>query len=107
VKLHGTVPVLEDKRQALRKAGAAKDARIVVSLIRVATTQIDDDLLLKQLRERLAKSQNSQISLSVKKGVVTIQGSVRHDAHREEILSSVASILGVVGMIDRLQMTVN
>lgn len=103
VKLRGTVPVLEDKRQAFRKAGAVKGVKIVVSHVRIEMTQVDDGLLWAQLQERLPQSQNSPISLNVKKGVVTIQGVVEHDVHREEILSSVASLPGVIGMIDRLQ----
>jgi len=103
VKLRGTVSVLEDKRQALRKAGAVKGVKIVVSHVRIETAQVADGLLLAQLQERLPESQNSPIRLNVKKGVVRIQGVVEHDAHREEILSSVASLPGVTGMIDRLQ----
>ncbi|HKS73617.1 MAG TPA: BON domain-containing protein [Terriglobales bacterium] len=103
VKLRGTVPVLEDKRQALRKAGAVKGVKIVVSHIKIEMAQVDDGLLLAQLQERLPGSQNSPIRLNVKKGVVTIEGVVERDAHREEILSSAASLPGVIGMIDRLQ----
>jgi len=35
---------------------------------------------------------------------VTIQGTVRDDAHRESVLSTVAGTSGVVWMEDRLQM---
>lgn len=107
VKLRGTVSVLEDKREALRKAGAAKGVKIVVSHIKVRTAPVDDSLLLQQLTESLAENRDTDIQLKVKKGVVTIQGTVQHDAHRERILSSVASIPGVIGMEDRLQLIGN
>jgi len=107
VRLRGTVPVLEDQRQAIQRAADTKDVRIVVSHIRVATERIPDALLLEQLRERLAADHENQIKLKVKKGVVTMQGPVQHDAHREKILSTVASFAGVVGMKDKLQVVAN
>lgn len=103
VKLRGTVALLEDKRQAIDKAAETKGVRMVVSHIRVETEKVSDGLLLKQLRERLAQKENAQIKLKVKKGVVTIQGTVQHDARRESLLSTVASTSGVVGMKDHLK----
>jgi len=95
--------LLEDKRQAIDKAAEVKGVRIVVSHIRVETEKVPDGLLLEQLRERLAQKENAQIKLKVKKGVVTIQGTAQHDAHRESLLSTVASTSGVVGMKDNLK----
>lgn len=107
VRLRGTVAVLEDRRQAVQKAGEVKDVRIVVSHIKVETERIDDGLLLRRLRERLTGGENGHVRLKVKKGVVTIEGSVRHDAHREQVLSSVASMPGVVGMKDQMRVVVD
>lgn len=107
VKLRGTVRVLEDKRQALQRAADGGDVSIVVSHIRVETETVPDALLLKQVRARLAADQESQIKLKVKKGVVTMQGPVPHEADRERILSAVASVIGVVGMKDQLQVVAN
>jgi len=106
VRLRGTVAVLEDRRQAVRKAGGVNGVRIVVSHIKVETERMDDGLLLSRLRERMADDQNRYVRLKVKKGVVAIQGVVLHDAHREQVLSSVASMPGVVGMKDHLQVVV-
>jgi osmotically-inducible protein OsmY len=66
-----------------------------------------DALLLNRLREQVAQDQNDTIRLQVKKGGVTIQGTVRDDAHRESVLSTVAGTSGVVWMEDRLQMDGN
>ena len=107
VKLRGTVALLEDKRQAIDRAAEIKDVRIVVSHIKVETAKVPDGLLLKQLRERLAEKENTQIEVKVKKGVVTIQGTVQHDAHRESVLSTVAGTFGVIGMRDRLKVVVD
>jgi len=101
VKLRGAVALLEDKRQAIARAVETKNVGNVVSHIKVETENIPDTLLLKQLRERLAEGQNGQM-LKVKKGVVTIQGTV-HDVHREIVLSTVAGTPGVIGIKDRLQ----
>ena len=68
VRLRGTVAVLEDRRQAVQKASEAKGVRIVVSHIKVETKTVDDGLLRKRLRERLAEDQNIHIRLKVKKG---------------------------------------
>lgn len=107
VRLRGTVAVLEDRRQAVQKAHSVNDVKLVVSHIKIETERIGDGMLLKRLQERLAEDHNSHIRLKVKKGVVTIRGIVRHDTHREQVLSSVASMPGVIGMEDRLQVVVN
>lgn len=108
VRLRGTVAVLEDRRQAVQKAHSVNDVKlVVVSHIKIETERIGDGMLLKRLQERLAEDHNNHIRLKVKKGVVTIRGIVRHDTHREQVLSSVASMPGVIGMEDRLQVVVN
>jgi osmotically-inducible protein OsmY len=80
-----------------------KDVRIVVSHIKVETEKVPDGLLLKQLRERLAEKENAQVKVKVKKGVVTIQGTVQQDVDRERVLSTVAGTSGVIGMKDHLK----
>ncbi len=84
-----------------------KNVTIVVSHIKIETTKIDDGVLLKRLKERLVEDQNSHIRLKVKKGIVTIQGNVSHDVQREQVLSSVASMPGVLGMKDQIRVIVN
>jgi osmotically-inducible protein OsmY len=60
----------------------------------VKTGRMPDALLLNRLRERVAQDQNDTIRLQVKKGGVTIQGTVRDDAHRESVLSTVLIFRG-------------
>lgn len=84
VRLRGTVAVLEDWRQAVQKASEVKDVRIAVSHIKVETERIDDGLLLRRLRERLAGDENGSVRLEGEERGVTIEGSVRHDAHRSK-----------------------
>jgi len=107
VRLRGVVSLLEDKRQAMQKAQAFKDVRMVISHIKVKTARMPDALLLDRLRERVAEHQNDTIRLKVKKGGVTIRGTVKDVAHRESILSTVAGTSGVVWMEDRLQIDGN
>lgn len=104
LKLRGTVALLEDKRQAIDRVAEMKDVKIVVSLIKVETEKIADGLLLEQLRERLAGQENTQVNVKVKNGVVTIEGTVQHNVHRESVLSTVAATSGVIGMKDLLKL---
>ena len=107
VRLRGAVSLLEDKRQAIQKAQTFRDVRMVISHIKVKTERMPDALLLDRLRERVAQDQNDTIRLQVKKGGVTIRGTVKDAAHRESILSTVAGTSGVVWMEDRLQIDGN
>ena len=107
VRLRGAVSLLEDKRQAIQKAQTVRDVRMVISHLKVKTERVPDALLLDRLRERVAEDQNSAIRLQVKKGGVTIRGTVKDAAHRESILSTVAGTSGVVWMEDRLQIDGN
>ena len=107
VKLRGTVVLLEDKRQAMLRVRELKGAKIFVNHIKVKTQQIPDASLQAELKASLTGSQNGQIRVKVKRGVVTIQGAVQHDANREEVLSTIASTVGVVGMKDRMQVAVD
>jgi len=103
LKLRGTVALLEDKRQAIDRVAEMKDVKIVVSLIKVETEKVADGSLLKQLRERLAEQDNTQVNVKIKNGVVTIEGTVQHNVHRESVLSTVAGTSGVIGMKDLLK----
>ena len=96
VRLRGSVSLLEDKRQAMQKAQTFRNVRMVISHMGVKTRRMLDALPLDRLRERVAQDQNDTIRLQVKKGGVTIQGTVRDDAHRESVLSTVAGTSGVV-----------
>ena len=107
VRLRGAVSLLEDKRQAIQKSQTFRDVRMVISHITVKTETIPDAVLLNRLRERVTQGQNDTVKLQVKKGGVTIPGTVRDDTHRESILSTVAGTSGVVWMEDRLQMDGN
>ena len=89
LKLRGTVALLEDKRQAIDRVAEMKDVKIVVSLIKVETEKVADGSLLKQLRERLAEQDNTQVNVKIKNGVVTIEGTVQHNVHRESVLSNI------------------
>jgi osmotically-inducible protein OsmY len=107
VRLRGAVSLLEDKRQAIQKAQTSRDVRMVISHITVKTERMPDALPRDRLRERVTQDQNDTIRLQVKKGGVTIRGTVRDDAHRESVLSTVAGTLGVVWIEDRLQVDGN
>ncbi len=107
VRLRGSVSLLEDKRQAIQKAQAFRGVRIVISHITVKTERMPDAFLLDRLRERVTQDQNDTVRLQVKKGGVTIRGTVPDDAHRESVLSTVAGASGVVWMEDRLRVDGN
>ena len=83
VRLRGSVSLLQDKRQATQKTQTFRDVRMVISHIKVKTESMPDALLLDRLRERVAQDQNDTIRLQVKKGGVTIRGTVKDAAHRE------------------------
>jgi osmotically-inducible protein OsmY len=107
VRLRGAVSLLEDKRQAIQKVQKVRNVRMVISHIKVKTERMPDALLLERLRERVAQDQNDTIRLQVKKGGVTIRGTVKDAAHRESVLSAVAATSGVLWMEDRLQIDGN
>ena len=99
----GTVALLEDRREAVKKIRQARNVAVVLSHIKVEADRVEDSLLLSRLQEQLTSSENGHVLLRVKSGFVTVQGPVRDEAQREQILSSIASTPGVVGLKDLLQ----
>lgn len=102
----GTVAVLEDRREALKRIRQAKHVATVLSHIKVETAPAEDSFLLARLAQDLTENGNGHIALTSKRGFVTVRGVVRDDAHREQVLSSVASTPGVVGLRDFLRIQI-
>lgn len=99
VSLKGSVTVLEDKRQAERRARAVDHVRTMTNDISVDTRRIPDGILRIQLKHDLRKQGLNGLNLKVRRGVVTVRGTV--PSNRERVLTLVAGTQGVRGIRDR------
>ena len=99
VSLKGSVTVLEDKRQAARRARAVDHVGSVTNGITVETRRLPDGILRIQLKHELRKQGLNGLKLKVRRGVVTVRGTV--PSNRERVLTLVAGTEGVRGIRDR------
>lgn len=102
VSLKGSVPLFEDKWLAGRKARAVDHVGKVKNEIIVKTQWIPDGVLRMQLKRDLHNHEVDGVGLKVRKGVVTVRGTV--PANRERVLSLIASTEGVRAIRERTTM---
>ena len=93
------MPLFEDKWLAGRKARAVDRVGKVKNVIIVKTQWVPDGVLRMQLKRDLRNHQVDGVGLKVRKGVVTVRGTV--PANRERVLSLIASTEGVRAIRDR------
>ena len=100
VSLHGSVALLEDKRQAVRKATNTDHVRRVKDYVVVKTRWVPDGTLRMQLKHELRSHELDGLRVKVRKGVVTVRGPM--PSSRERVLSLIASTEGVRDIKDRM-----
>jgi hypothetical protein len=100
VSLKGSVALLEDKRQAVKRANTVEHVRVVKNDIVVKTHWVPDGILRMQLKHDLRNHEIDGLRLKVRKGVVTIRGTVK--SSREQVLLLIASTEGVRDIRDRM-----
>lgn len=99
VSLKGSVALLQDKRQAARRAGTVDHVRTVKNDIVVKTRWVPDGTLRMQLKHDLRSHELDGLGLKVRKGGVTVRGTVK--SSREQVLSLIASTEDVRDIRDR------
>jgi len=99
VSMKGSVVLLEDKRQAARKANEVDHVRAVTNNITVIPPRIPDFALRMQLKHDLRKQGFGGLKLKVRKGVVTVRGA--EPSNRERILTQIANTEGVRAIRER------
>jgi hypothetical protein len=100
VSLKGSVALLEDKRQAVKRASIVEHVRVVKNDIVVKTSWVPDGILRVQLKHDLRNHELDGLGLKIRKGVVTIRGTVK--SSREQVLSLIAATEGVRDIRDRM-----
>lgn len=103
VYLTGYVDVLEDARQAVRRAQKSGHVVGVVSRIEVVTDGVPDTSLRLQLLAKLSDLGVESVRVRVRRGVAKLSGIIASESEREHILSSVCRTRGVKGIDDLLQ----
>jgi osmotically-inducible protein OsmY len=107
VTLEGTVPRLQDKLDAEKRARKTDGVTSVKDEIQV--TSVSDDQLRNQLSRKLAYDRSdwgnvfNVIQLGVNQGVVTLDGEVRTPSDKQSALELVAETPGVQAVEDRLK----
>ena len=99
VSLKGSVVLLEDKRQAARRAGAVDHVRRVMNDITVIPPRIPAFALRMQLKRELRNQGLNFLKLKVRKGVVTVREI--DPSTREQVLTLIAGTEGVRAIRDR------
>ena len=102
VSLKGSVPLFKDKSLAGRKARSVDHVGKVKNEIIVKTQWVPDGVLRMQLKRDLRNHEVDGVGLKVRKGVVTVRGTV--PANRERVLSLIASTEGVRAIKERTTM---
>ena len=100
VSLRGSVALLEDKRQAVRKATNTDHVSTVKDYVVVKTRWVPDGTLRMQLNHDLRSHELGALRLKVRKGVVTVRGPM--PSSRERVLSLIASTEGVLDIRDQM-----
>jgi osmotically-inducible protein OsmY len=108
-RLRGTVELLEDQRQAIKKVHARGSSTGVITQLVVITPTVPDASLRLQLTEKIARLELNLIRLRVRRGIVRISGNIPEERQRENVLSVICSTPGVKGIDDVLhvEMPVN
>jgi osmotically-inducible protein OsmY len=105
VHLRGTVEVLEDARQAIKKVNQSGTSNGVISHIVVRAPTVPDAFLRLQVEEKLHQLQLDSLRIRVRRGVVRISGTIPEERQHEDVLSMICSIRGVKGIDDLVNVT--
>ncbi|PAY21127.1 BON domain protein [Stieleria neptunia] len=70
--------------------------------------RIPDKTLLKNVQSRLSKkcSSSPKVSGDVRSGEVTLNGTIKNEVERKQILRAVSSVEGISRVIDRIKVEV-
>ncbi|MDV6033054.1 BON domain-containing protein [Stieleria sp.] len=70
--------------------------------------RIPDKTLLKNVQSRLSKkcSSSPRVSGDVRSGEVTLNGTIKNEVERKQILRAVSSVEGISRVIDRIKVEV-
>ena len=104
VHLRGTVPVLEDAREANRRVEGRHLSDNLITHIVVRAPRVPDSSLRLELAEKLRSLHLDSIRVRVRHGVVRVTGAFQEANQREIILSTICSTAGVKGVDDLMQM---
>jgi hyperosmotically inducible periplasmic protein len=108
VTLTGTVDLYQRKLDAAKAARKIKDVQGVRNLLAVAGPNVPDEQLEQKLANKLRyvrvgyDSAFDYFAVSVKDGVVTLQGQDRTGMGRDEALADLANMPGVKDVIDQV-----
>lgn len=105
-RLRGTVELLEDERQAIKKVHARGSSNGLITQLVVNTPTVPDASLRLQLTEKIARLQLNSIRLRVRRGIVRISGNIPEEKQRENVLSSICSTPGVKGVDDLMKIDI-
>lgn len=103
VYLSGSVDLLEDARQAVKKV-QEKHVAGVINKIKVRTPSIPDSALRLQVETKLKDLEVDSVRVRVRRGIVNIQGTITTEKERKDILSATCSTPGVRGVDDSMQL---
>jgi osmotically-inducible protein OsmY len=109
VKLTGTVPLLQDKEDADKKAHRAKKSEAIENDIEVAPTEVSDAELQAKLQKQLAYDRVGYgnafdaITASVQQGVVTLSGNALGPVAKDSAISLASNTPGVRDVVDNIQ----
>jgi osmotically-inducible protein OsmY len=110
VTLTGTVPVYQDKLDAAKNARKVKNVQGVRNLIEVAGTSVPDAELAAQLSrkiyyDRIGYFDNAfnYVTVSVKDGVVTLNGQTYNDVPKSDALAIAQRMPGVKDVVSNIQ----
>ena len=102
VLLTGSVKVLEDQRQAVKKVSSVEHVRGVESRIVIDTRRVPDLRLRLQLKQMMREQHLREVNIKVSKGTVTVRGPIHGEGDRERVLAQISSTEGVRAINDRL-----
>ena len=70
--------------------------------------KIPDKMLLKNVQSRLSKkcSSSPRVSANVRSGEVTLNGTIKNEVERKQIVRSVSGVEGISRVIDRIKLEV-
>jgi len=109
VKLTGTVPLLQVKEDADKKAHRAKKSEAIENDIEVAPGEVSDAELQAKLQKELAYDRVGYgnafdaITASVQQGVVTLSGNALGPVAKESAISLASNTPGVRDVVDNIQ----
>jgi hyperosmotically inducible periplasmic protein len=110
VTLSGTVDLYQKKLDAAKLARKAGNVEGVRNLITVAGANVPDEQLDQKLAKKMQYVRNGYDStfdyfaVSVKDGVVTIEGQDRTGVGKDEALADIANMPGVKDVIDNVSL---